>query len=189
METEIITGGMSEKRFDVATTEDIRATFISHRKELTWLAEFLTDNDEVAEACVIDASVIAAAQSVVFQAYLWRWTRLAIISSTVEIQESRITQLASFYERRSCVHREHPQLADDSIEFLVAKSDVFQSRLDVLCRFALIMRGVEKCSSSEAARLLRISRHAVESAYCAAIEWLEIIHCQMLIDCFVCGAT
>jgi DNA-directed RNA polymerase specialized sigma24 family protein len=189
METEIITGGMGEMRFDVATAEDIRATFMAHRQELTWLAEFLTGNDEVAEACVIDASVSAAAQGAVCQEYLLRCTRFATISSAVEMQESRITQLASFYERSSCVHREHPQLALESIEFLVSKSVVIQSRLDVLCRFALIMCGVEKCSSYEAARLLRITRHAIESAYCTALKWLEIIHCQVLADCCVCGAA
>ena len=52
------------------------------------------------------------------------------------------------------------------------------ARLDVLCRFALVICGLEKRSANEAAALLGIDPAAVEGAYCAAIKYLEVISCQ-----------
>ncbi len=180
MATEIITAGIGGTRSELAIPEEIRRAFTSHREELKWLAGFLTGDNEVADACVIDASVSPVAQSGVYQEQLSRWMRLATISSAIEIQQLRVTQLAAVYERRDCVHRQPPQLPLEWVEFMVAESDLVQSRLDVLCRFALIMCGIEKCSSTEAARLLGISTHAIEAAYGAAVESLDVIHCQIL---------
>jgi len=188
MATEIITGGISGTHSELATVEEIRRAFTLHRKELTWLAGFLTSDHIVAEACVVDASFITEAQGEVSQEDLSRWARLATITSALQIEESRIAQLAPLYECRACDHQEHPGLRLQSISFVVEKADLIQSRLDVLCRFALILCGVEKCSSSEAARLLRISRSTVEAAYCAALEWLDVMQCQALLESCGCCA-
>ncbi len=188
MATEVITAGIGERHSDLAIAEEIHRAFSSHREELKWLAGFLTGENELADACVIDASVTAAAQTAVYQAQLSRGLRLATISSAFEIQQLRIAQLAAVYEVRDCVRREYRQLPLDALEFLVQESDLIQSRLDALCRFALIVCGVETRSSPEAAQLLGISRSAVEAAYSAALESLDIMRCQVLLESYGCGA-
>ena len=67
------------------------------------------------------------------------------------------------------------------LEFVASESDAIRHQLDVLCRFVLILCGVEQRPLSEAALLLGISTHAVEVAYCAALEWLEVIRCQAIL--------
>ena len=68
------------------------------------------------------------------------------------------------------------------IGFVANESNAIRHNLDVLCRFVLILCGVEQRSSSEAALLLEISQHAVEVAYCAAVEALEVIRCQVIFE-------
>ncbi len=180
METEIIAHTLGEAHSSPA--EDIRGAFVSHREELKWLAGFLTANDQVADACVIDASAIPATPARISRRGLAGWTRFATISSAIEIQRLRIAQLAPSYERRHSAHRDERPLPPEGIELLVVESDLVQSRLDGLCRFVLILCGVERCSSQEAALLLGISRVAAQTAYCVARECLEIMHCQTLVE-------
>jgi hypothetical protein len=52
--------------------------------------------------------------------------------------------------------------------------------LDVLCRAAVVLIGIEHYSPTESAQILGISRTAVEAAYCAALEFFEILHCEMI---------
>jgi len=52
------------------------------------------------------------------------------------------------------------------------------ARLDVLCRSALVICGLERRSAYEAAALLGIDPAGVEGAYWAAIESLEVIRCE-----------
>ncbi len=189
MRTEMVATGINDRHSDVASAEEIRGAFVSHREQLGWLAEFLTNDNEVAQACVIDASTTAAAEGEISQDWLFRWTRLATISSAIGVQELRVAQLAAMYERRACAHPEHRRLSTETIEFVVKESELIQSRLDALCRFALIMCGVERFSSHEAAVLLGVSTPAVKAAYCVAVELVEIVHCQALIECGCCAAA
>lgn len=39
----------------IASAEEIRTAFIENKQALTWLAEFLTGDEMIASACVIDA--------------------------------------------------------------------------------------------------------------------------------------
>src|SRR5271157_5506177 len=110
METEIIAAGICEKRSDVATAEEMSRLFLSQRQELTWLAEFLNGDEQVAQACVTDAFAIASGWGQFSEVVLMRFTQLATISSALVIQQARLAQLASVYERRACLHRNHPYL-------------------------------------------------------------------------------
>ena len=74
------------------------------------------------------------------------------------------------------------------IGFMISESLDVRHQLDVLCRFVLILCGVEKSSSGEAALLLGISKNAVEAAYCAALESLEVIRCQAILESGYCAA-
>jgi DNA-directed RNA polymerase specialized sigma24 family protein len=162
-----------------ASKTDVRRAFDDYHEELEWLAEFLTGDTKLAEACIVDASAIATTQSEVFEHWLEHWARRATIRSAVEMQHSRIAQLAAAYERSPCSHRDHPWLRPEQLDMIHARSDELRSRLDVLGRAILVMRGIEKYSSRECELLLGISRGAMQAAYCAALESLDMLSCEI----------
>ena len=184
----MITTRKPEVQPDTGTAaETIRGAFAEHEEELTWLASFLTGNDAVAEACVIDACAIAQNFSEALGDRLEVSPTFATIYSVLQIHESRIAELSPLYESRGyCTHE---QLPAASVEFIVMNSDVIRCRLDTLCRFALVMCGIEKCPLAEAAQWLGISQLAVEAAYCAALESLQIINCETRSACHAGGPT
>jgi len=73
------------------------------------------------------------------------------------------------------------------IGFIISESLDVRHQLDVLCRFVLILCGVEQRSSGEAAVLLGISKQVVAAAYCAALESLEVIRCQSILESGYCA--
>ena len=158
--------------------ENIGEIFSRHREELQWLADFLTGDEMVAEACVVDARALAESENPGFQEWMLEWARLATIRSAVQVQQKRIAQLSSAYLRRRCIHGGHAALSSDSVELLVEESCVLMARMDVLCRCALVICGLEKRSAHEAALLLGADRTSVEGAYCAAVKFLEVIGCE-----------
>jgi len=50
----------------------------------------------------------------------------------------------------------------------------------------LILCGIEQRPVCEAALLLGISKHAVDVAYCAALDSLEVIQCQKILESSDC---
>lgn len=178
----LATTATSANSSGIATVEEIRAAFTEHRQELTWLAEFLTGDEMVASACVIDARVLTERAERVFQEWLWTWPWGATIRSAIDVQQARIAQLASACDLRGCFHGQHGPLPPEMVEFVVREAELVRLRLDALCRFSLILCGVEQRSAHEAALLLGVSKRAVEGAYCAALESLEIIHCLVTLE-------
>jgi hypothetical protein len=179
----MITDREREVLFDIAASDEaIRSTFVEHREELRWLADFLTGSDEVAEACVVDVYRLAQ-KSWELEDWLPVSPAFAIICAALEIQRKRIAELSNVYEGRMCLHPTHGQLAPESLEFIVGKSEVIRSRLDTLSRFVLVICGIEKSSYLEASQWLGISPIAVESALCAAVESLEVIECEIRFEC------
>ncbi len=57
---------------------------------------------------------------------------------------------------------------------LIKNSKDIHARLDVLCRFVLVLRGIANDSYDKVAAQLGVSRSAVEAAYCVAFEALEL---------------
>jgi DNA-directed RNA polymerase specialized sigma24 family protein len=112
--------------------------------------------------------------------WLIEWAGDATLIAAVEAQRLRIRQLAVIYQQRRCSHREHAALPQSLIEFAVARADVLHKRLDVLCRSALLLCGIKKRSTAEAALLLGVSEVAVSSAYCVAIDCLDVMQCEQL---------
>jgi hypothetical protein len=178
-------GGGGSAASDVCSwdtgTGEIATVFSEYREELEWLADFLTGNHAIAAACFTDACAQAGAESPGFQGWLLKWARLATIRSAVQIQQRRIAELSSTYNRRPCIHEGHPALSADCIEFLVTQSDVV-TRMDALCRCVLVICGIEKHSAAEAGILLALDRTTVEGAYCAALQLLEVISCEELLQ-------
>ena len=173
----------------IASADEIRTAFTQHKQELIWLAEFLTGDEIMASACVIDARTRSENRNAITEEWFWTWPRETTIRSALDLQRVRIDQLASVYERRDRIHCQHASLSADAAELLTLEFDGVRLRLDVLCRFALILCGVEQRSVTEAAQLLGISKHAVEGAYCAALESLEVIYSQFMLEAYGCAAT
>ena len=186
----MITGGNNEILTNIATAnEAIRGSFAEHQEELRWLAVFLTGNEQVAEACVVDACEFSQKLFELMPDRLPVSPAFAAIDSALEIQRARIADLSPIYENCLCLHTSHEQLSRESLEFVVMESDVIRLRLDTLCRFVLIICGIEKFTCAEAARWLGISTLAVEGAYCAAVDALEVVDCEAQMDCSTGLAT
>ena len=179
--TETVTTSLS-----IASAEEIRTAFIDNKQVLTWLAEFLTDDEMIASACVIDAFNLMEKEYEIGQESFGTWPRNATIHSALDIQRSRISQLSPVYESGGCIHEHHAPMSQDMMGFLVSESDVIRHKLDVLCRFVLILCGVEERSPCEASRLLGMSKHAVDVAYCGALNSLEVIWCQAVLESSGC---
>lgn len=171
----------------LVSAEEIRMAFIENNQALTWLAEFLTNDEMIASACVIDACSLTEREYERGQKWSRTWPRYATIHSALHIQRVRIAQLAPVYNRVDCIGH-HATLSQDMIGFMISESLDVRHQLDVLCRFVLILCGVEKSSLGEAALLLGISKNAVEAAYCAALESLEVIRCQAILESDYCAA-
>lgn len=155
-----------------ATADDIRNVFGDYHNGLYWLAVFLIGDEKLADACVIDACNIAQAQTPIFHEWLIQWAALATLRSALDRQHERIAELVPEYERTEPADVTRPPLLAEHFRRLIKYSDDLHTRLDVLCRFVLIMRGVAKDSLDEVAAKLGISRSAVERAYCAAFDTL-----------------
>ena len=175
----------------IATAEEIRSAFAEHKQELTWLAEFLTNDELMASACLADAGNLSKSsnkEDEVCQEWARSWPREATIRSAVDFKRMRIAELSCAYEGEACGQQHFP-LALDTIELVVRESEFLRLRLDSLCRFALILCGFEQHSAVEAARLLGISKRAVEGAYGTALESLEVIQCQAVLESYGCAAA
>ncbi len=164
------------------TADNIRTAFREHLEEVEWLALFLTADEELAGVCIVDACSLAMAANDVFVQPVGCWMRGCTLRSAIEMQHVRIAELASIHERKPCPHHEHAPLAPDVLELLYERPEELGLRLDALCRAVLVLLGIEGYSPTEAARTLGVSRTAVEAAYCAALESLEIVSCEMLVD-------
>jgi len=162
-------------------TQETGNVFTLYRDELEWLANFLTGNKNIAAACVIDAWAQAESETPDFQWPL-EWARVATIRSAVQIQQQRIAQLSSAYMARPCIHRGHAALSGDSVEIVIEESSALIMKMDVLCRCALVICGLERRSTHEAALMLGVDQCSVESAYCAAIHFLKVLGCEQLLE-------
>jgi PAS domain-containing protein len=79
----------------------------------------------------------------------------------VQIQQRRIAQLSSAYMARPCIHRGHAALSGGSVEIVIEESSALIMRMDVLCRCALVLCGLEQRSTHEAALMLGVDQSGV----------------------------
>lgn len=156
------------------TEDDIRKVFGDYHNVLRWLAVFLIGGGKPADTCIVDACTIAQTQAPVFHEWLVHWAARATVGCALQRLHAQIAELATEYEKSEPVHVEHPPLSAGYFLLLIRKSEDIHARLDVLCRFVLVMHGIAKCSCAEVAAQLGISRSAVERAYCLAFDALEL---------------
>jgi len=157
-----------------ATTDDIRKTFGDYHNLLRWLAVFLTGDEKLADACIVDACTIAETQTPDFHEWLIHWAARATVGCALQGQHVPLAELAPEYEKPEPGHTEHPPLSAEYFGLLIKNSEEIRSRLDVLCRFVLVLRGIAKDSFDEVAAQLGITRSAVERAYCVAFDALDL---------------
>ncbi len=174
LSTKSAPAGASEAFY--ATTDDITRAVTQSRAELDWLAFFLTADGMMAEACIVDACALATRQTYLAQEWLGDWLKRATVRSAIEMQQRRLTALSHAYEKRPCLHYSHEPLAPHVSEVLKQVSAFAKHRMDVLCRFAIVLRGVQGHDASEAASMLNISRRSLDAAYCAALESFALLN-------------
>jgi DNA-directed RNA polymerase specialized sigma24 family protein len=149
----------------------------------------LTGDKQIARACVVDACAIATTQNEVFEQWLEPWARRSIIRSAVEMQHAAIVRLSGAYERKPCPHQPHESLTPEKRNLLERHSEDLMHRADVLCRAALVVRGIESYSSAESALMLGVTRPTLEASYCAGLCRLETLGCGILCEFGGCPAV
>ncbi len=162
-----------------ATVEDVRKIFADYHDTLHWLARFLI-GDELAPGCVIDACNIAERQGPMFHEWLAQWAARATLRCALQMQRAEVAALGPTYERFESVDASRPPLSPDDLQLLTEESDVLRARLDVLCRFVLIMHGIAKETCEEIAAQLGVSPSTVERAYYVAFDTLHLMSKRML---------
>jgi len=161
-------------RHQYATVEDVRKIFADYHDALRWLAGFLI-GDNLTPACVIDACNIADLQGPVFHEWLAHWAARATLRCALQMQRADVAELGPTYEGRELVDAKRPPLSPEDLQLLAEESDVLRARIDVLCRFVLVMHGIAKESCEEVAGQLEVSQSAVERAYCVAFDALHLM--------------
>ena len=157
-----------------ANANDVRDIFADYHDALHWLATFLI-GEELARTCVIDAGTIAERQEPLFHEWLAHWAARATLRSALQKQWEQVVELGPTYERFERVHARRSLLSPHELQLFVAESGDLAARLDVLCRFVLVMHGVAKESFEAVAVQLGVSPIAVERAYCVAFDTLHLI--------------
>jgi DNA-directed RNA polymerase specialized sigma24 family protein len=158
-----------------ATADDIRKVFGDYHNVLHWLALFLVGDMEVADGCVVDACAIAQTQTSLFHEWLVHWAARATLRCALQIQHSQIAEIASEYGNREPVYPKHLPLTAEHFQRLIENSEAVHARLDVLCRFVLVLHGIARDSCDQVAAQLGVSQNTVERAYCIALETLDLV--------------
>ena len=164
-----------------ATVGDVRNIFPDYHDALHWLAGFLID-EERAAACVVDACNIAERQGHEFHEWLAHYAARATLRCALRMQREEIAELGPGYDRFERVHANRWLLSAQELNCLVEETEILRTRLDVLCRFVLVMHGIAKESYEEVAGQLGVSPKAVERAYCLAFDTLHLLSNKMPCD-------
>ncbi len=157
-----------------ATPDDIRKVFGDYHNLLRWLTGFLIGDEKLAGGCIVDACTIAETQTPDFHEWLVYWGARATIGYALQIQQANIAELAPKYESSEPAHLKHPALSPEYFLLLIKNAENIHARLDVLCRFVLVLCGIANDSYDKVAAQLGVSRSAVEAAYCVAFDALEL---------------
>ena len=170
---------------------EISRAFSNHGMELTWLAEFLSDDSLIASVCVADArDLVGDINNDEGGQKHSQWEPVAaVVLSVLDLKFGRIAELSSAYEHFDVFSPENPPLSVELMQLMVTESHLVQSQLDCLCRFVLVLCGLARYSATETALMLGVSTRAVEAAYARALETMEIMYCQAVLDSCDCAAA
>jgi hypothetical protein len=158
-----------------ATADDIRKVFGDYHNVLHWLALFLIGDMEIAEGCVVDACAIAQTQPELFHEWLVQWAARATLGCALQVRHSQFAEIASEYGNREPVYPKRLPLTAEQFQQLIENPEEVHARLDVLCRFVLVLHGIARDSCDQVAAQLGVSQNTVEQAYCTAFETLDLV--------------
>lgn len=164
----------------LASVEAVKSTFSRYRNELEWIAYFITGDELMATACVADACALTLSTNTVFEDWLLHWARHATTRAAVQMLGIRIKELARTHEGKSCSHKAHPPLDAEDLELVMSETEYLISKLDVASRCALVLCGIERRRTREVALLVGVPDLTVISAYCSALQALEVLRCERL---------
>src|SRR5271165_918555 len=126
-------------RHRCATADNIRDVFGDYHKLLRWLSRFLIGDERAADACIVDACTISESQTPDFHEWLIHWAARATVRCALQTQHA---QLAPKYEKSERPHITHPPLSLEYFVLLIKHFEDIHARLDVVCRFVLVLRGI-----------------------------------------------
>ena len=118
-------------------------------------------------------ATIRAGSSAVSYTHLW--AARATLRSALQMQRADVAELAPTHERFEGVDEKRSPLSPEDLQLLIEESDALRARLDILCRFVLVMHGIAKESCEEVAAQLGVSQSAVQRAYCVAFDTLHLM--------------
>lgn len=168
-------------RANVSAPKNVRQAFDEQREELIWLASFLLAAPELVDVCIVDAFEICLRDGAALGESPKHWAQRAIVRSALEMQQYRIAMLSPIYQRRrGCSHGQHASMSPEALELLTTRSPQALVHIDALCRFALVLCGIENYSATECANILGVSRQAVDAAYCAGLQSLNWLADELL---------
>ena len=158
-----------------ATADDIRKVFGDYHNVLHWLAVFLIGDEKIADACIVDACNIAQTRGPIYHEWLVHWAARATVRCAFQSQRARIEEISREYEIGEPVVQKQFPLSAEYFRVLIQNSEVIHVRLDVLCRFVLVLRGIGKDSCDAVAAQLGINSIAAERAYSVAFDTLGLL--------------
>ena len=153
-----------------ASTDDLRNVFGDYHNVLRWLAVFLVGDRTTAESCIVDACGIIQSPEPMFHEWLVKWGAVATVRFALRSQYKGIEMVVSAYAADEEMEEERPPLSAQQVAILIKNSEALHARLDVLCRFALVLRGVAQYSLEQTAQSLGVPRGVAARAYRVAFD-------------------
>jgi hypothetical protein len=156
-----------------ATLEEIRELFGDYQNVLNWLATFLLKDEDLANDSTVDACTIAESQTAAFHEWLIYWGARATVRVAMQKQYEAVATIGSRYDEGQIVEDGRDPLSVGQLRSLVQNSGEIAGRLDLFCRFVLVLRGIAQDSFVEVGRQLGVSVKAVVRAYSVAIAEID----------------
>lgn len=155
------------------TAADYRRLFVSSAEEFRWLSHTLTGEHARAEISLGNAfDQLLEDDSLVFREWITNWARRLIIKSCIATMREALRKSAQKLSRQQLVPAYSsdaalmlPELSPESLQACLL-------RLDLLSRFVLVLRMMEKYSRRETALLLEIDERICDVAQQLAMEEL-----------------
>lgn len=168
-----------------ASAAEIMECFRRQRTLLRKLAFLITGDQATADHALATACETTLKRNNPFRDWLLEWAKTATIASAILQNAAAIRDWETAYRRQRCTHLDHLSQADAeeraaSLELILAPDAETQIlELDPLCRAILVLRIAIRSSIQDCAVRLNVSRAAVLSANCQAMQWLDSYHNQL----------
>lgn len=173
---------------DHASAAEVVQCFRSQSHTLRRLALLITEDQAMADECVVEACESTFRGNSPFREWLLEWAKVITVASAVSRQAAAIRACEAIHISERCTHPEHLSLIDG--EQRAACLDVLLQRnprevigqLDPLCRAVLVLRVATGSSFHDCVLRLTVSRAAVLAANCLAMAWLSDMQSSPMLE-------